>query len=271
MVVADASQIECRKNAYISGQDDLLQLFRDKRDPYNDMASKIFGRSIDRKGNPDDHFEGFIGKTATLGLGFGMGGPKFAWTVNTKAKTELGLDIEWTDSQGYDVVNLYRAENWCIRAFHTTHCTDMLFAMLNNRDMIWEYPDGEIRVAGKENKLYFPNGTFLYYPNLSHSEEGFTYVIKQGKRYITKYIYGGLLCENIVQHMSRNITADHMVQIAKRYPLVMHTYDENIALAPDAEADEALEWMVDIMSTAPDWCKTLPLAAEGGHARSYSK
>jgi DNA polymerase len=275
LVVADASQIECRKNAYIAGQEDLIQLFRDKQDPYNDMASDIFGRAVDRKrkdanGNEPDFFEGFIGKTATLGLGFGMGGPKFAATVKTNAKTQLGMDVEWTEQQGYDVVNLYRRKNWKIKAFWGV-CTEFLYTMVNNREMKWEYPDGEIRCAGRENKLYFPNGTWLYYPALSHNEDGFTYQVKQGARYISKYIYGGLMCENIVQHMSRNVTADHMVQIAERYPVVMHTYDENIALVPDAEADAALEWMIDIMSTPPDWCKSIPLAAEGGHAREYSK
>jgi DNA polymerase len=275
MVVADASQIECRKNAYIAGQEDLIQLFRDKQDPYNDMASEIFGRNIDRKhkdeaGNYPDFFEGFIGKTATLGLGFGMGGPKFAWTVKSKAKVDLGMDIEWSDQQGYDVVNLYRRKNWKIKGFWDI-CTKFLYAMVGNYDMQWLFPDGVIECRGKENKLYFPNGTWLYYPALSNGEDGFTYKVRQGKRYINKYIYGGLMCENIVQHMSRNVTADHMVQIAERYPVVMHTYDENIALVPEAEADAALAWMIDVMSTPPDWCKSLPLAAEGGHARSYSK
>lgn len=275
MVVSDAAQIECRFNAYVADQNDLLQLFRAGKDPYNDMASDIFRRPIDRKyqneaGEFPDFFEGFIGKTATLGLGFGMGGPKFAWTVVTKAKVEMGMDVTWTDQQGYAVVNLYRAKNFKIVEFWKT-CTRMLSAMVNNRNMTWELQDSALEIRGEENKIYFPNGTFLYYPALSYRDGTFTYVVKQGSRYITKYIYGGLLCENIVQHGSRNITSEHMVAIAERYPIVMHTYDENIALVPSKKAATALSWMNNIMSTPPDWCKSIPLAAEGGFARNYSK
>jgi DNA polymerase len=270
LVVADASQIECRFDGYIAGQDDLLDLFRRKEDPYNEMASLIFGEPIDRKGNPDHYFQGFVGKTAVLGLGFQMGGPKFASTVKTNAKVHLNLDIEYTEEEGRRVVSLYRQKNWKIADFWP-ECTRMLFAMVNNENITWKFADGTLEVKGHENKIYFPNGTFLYYPMLSYDDGDFTYMVKQGSRYISKYIYGGLLCENIVQHGSRNITADHMVQIAERYPIVMHTYDENIALVPETEAEEALKWMVNIMSTPPVWCQSIPLEAEGGYARSYSK
>ncbi len=270
MAVADASQIECRGNGYIAGQQDLLSLFAEGRDPYNDMASTIFGKPIDRKGNPDHFLEGWIGKTATLGLGYQMGGPKFASTVTTNAKTQLGINLPYTVEEGYRVVNLYRAKNWKIEEMWG-HCKRMLFAMVNNKDMIWEFEDDVLRICGKENKIYFPNGTYLYYPMLEYEEGSFTYMVKQGSRYISKYIYGGLLCENIIQHFSRNITSGHMIQIAERYPVVMHTYDENIALIPEAEAEEGTQWMIDLMKIPPAYCKSLPLDAEGGFAKEYSK
>ena len=62
-----------------------------------------------------------------------------------------------------------------------------------------------------------------------------------------------------------------MVQIAERYRMVMHTYDENIALIPEKEADEGIAWMLNIMKTPPYWARSIPLDAEGGHAREYSK
>jgi len=269
--VADASQIECRSNGYIAGQDSLIAMFRDRQDPYNDMAADIFGEPIDRKGNPDHFFQGFLGKTATLGLGFQMGGPKFKWTVDTKAKVDLGMDIDFDIEEAYRIVNLYRSKNWKIEAQWKT-CKRFLFMMLNNEDVEWEYYDSHLRIAGKENKIYFPNGTWLYYPGLDYDNDSFTYVNKQGPhRYITKYIYGGLLCENIIQKFSRDITSWHMTLIAERYPVIMHTYDENVALIPEKEADEGVEWMLDIMKTSPDWAKSLPLDAEGGWAKEYSK
>ncbi len=268
--VADASQIECRSNGYVAGQQNLLDMFAKGIDPYNDMAEEIFGEPIDRKGNPKHKLKGFVGKTATLGLGFGMGGPKFCWTVKTKAKVELGIDFEIPVDEGYRIVNLYRDKNWKIKD-HWVTCTNMLHTMVNGETSTFKFADAELLIDGPNNKIWFPNGTWLYYPCLSYKHGDFSYINKRGPSYITKYIYGGLLCENIIQHFARNITSEHMVLIAERYPIVLHTYDENVALIPDAEAEEGTQWMIDIMKTAPWWAKSLPLDAEGGWAKEYSK
>lgn len=268
--VADASQIECRANGYLAGQTDLMELFAAKRDPYNDMASTIFSRPVDRKGVADDFFAGFLGKTATLGLGFQMGGPKFKLTVERDAKVNLGMDVDFELDEAYRIVTLYRSKNYKIEE-QWARCKEFLFCMHNNQTRYYDYGDDSLFIDGPNNKIIFPNGTWLYYPGLSYDNGGFTYLNKQGSRWITKYIYGGLLDENIVQHFSRNITSWHMVTIAERYRVVMHTYDENVALIPEAEAEAGVEWMNQVMSTSPAWAASMPLAAEGGYAQEYSK
>jgi len=269
--VADASQIECRGNGYIAGQQDLLDLFIRGEDPYNAMAADIFGEPIDRKGNPEHKVKGFIGKTATLGLGFQMGGPRFQSTVQTKAKVELGIDLQISLDESYRIVNLYREKNWKIVKQWET-CQNMLFTMVNNETTKFRFADAELLVDGPNNKIWFPNGTWLYYPCLSYKNGDFTYINRQGpKRLISKYIYGGLLCENIIQHFARNITSSHMVQIARHYPVVLHTYDENVAIIPESEAEKGTKLMIDIMKIPPWWAASLPLDAEGGWAKEYSK
>ena len=271
MAVADASQIECRGNGFIAGQESLMELFREGKDPYNDTASAIFGRPIDRKGNPDDFFEGFLGKTATLGLGFQMGGPKFKWTVERDAKVNLKMDIDFPLQEANRIVyDVFRPKNYKIVEMWG-HCEDFLHAMVANRTMYWDYGDDSLWIDGPNNKIFFPNGTWLYYPGLSYDSGDFTYLNKRGAGWKTKYIYGGLFTENIAQHFARNITSWHLTLIAERYPVVMHTYDENIALIPEAEADEGTQWMIDLMKVPPLWAKSMPLDAEGGHAQEYSK
>lgn len=277
LAVADASQIECRSTGYLAGQEDLMQLFRDKRDPYNDMAEDIFGRPVDRKhqdedGNYPDFLEGFIGKTATLGLGFGMGGDKFQAQVIKDAKQYLDMDLEFELAEAKRVVyDVYRPKNWKIVEFWEV-CNEMLFAMLGDQDFTWEYPDGKLEVEGRANKIWFPNGTWLYYAGLDYDNGQFNYLnAKKGGGFYSKKIYGALLTENIVQKFARDITSHHLVQIAERYPVVMHTYDENIAVVPETEAEEAMQWMIDLMCKPPSWAATLPLDAEGGYAREYSK
>jgi hypothetical protein len=44
-----------------------------------------------------------------------------------------------------------------------------------------------------------------------------------------------------------------------------------VALIPESEAEEGWNYMHKCMTTAPDWCKDLPLAGEGGYSKEYSK
>jgi DNA polymerase len=271
--VADASQIECRSTGYLAGQDSLMRLFREKRDPYNDMATDIFGYPVDRKNNPDHFLEGFIGKTAVLGLGFGMGGEKFHAQTHKDAKQYLNVDdLDFPLAEANRVVyDVYRPKNYKIEEFWGV-CEQMLVAMVCNRDFTWKYPDGELNVVGEENKIYFPNGTWLYYPGLDCDNGQYTYLNhNKGGGFYQKYIYGSLLTENIVQKFARDITSHHLVLISERYPVVMHTYDENVAVIPESEAEEGTQWMIELMEKPPAWAASLPLAAEGGFAKEYSK
>jgi DNA polymerase len=270
LAVADSSQIECRDNGYIAGQSDLMDLFREKRDPYNDMASTIFGREINRKLEAD-YMEGFLGKTAVLGLGFQMGGPKFKWTCEMGAKTRLGIDYRVPLEEAYRIVDVYRQKNYKIKQ-QWDRCQEWLFRMINNDEPFnYSYGDGEFNIVPKENRIYFPNGTYLYYPCLSWDDGSFTYVKKLGKKYVNRYIYGGKMVENIVQKHSRDIVAWQMLNIAERYRLVLHTYDENVALVPFSEREEGTEWVINEMKKSPSWAASLPLNAEGGWAKEYSK
>ena len=268
--VADSSQIEARDNAYISGQEDLLDLFRAKRDPYNDMASEIFGRPIDRK-KDEDYMEGFIGKTAVLGLGYQMGGPKFKWTCEIGAKTRLGIDYSMPLDEAYAAVEAYRRKNFMI-ARQWDLCQEWLYRMIEDGEPFdHDYGEGKLTIVPKENKVYFPNGTYLYYPCLDFDDGSFTYVVKLGSKYVNRYIYGGKFVENIVQKHSRDIVAWQMCNIAERYKVVLHTYDENVALIPESEADEGMEWVINEMKRLPAWASGLPIDAEGGYAKEYSK
>lgn len=73
VVAADSSQIEARMLAYIAGQDDLVQTFRDKRDPYSEMAFNFnVGMTADeikrgaKEGNKTAKVYRNVGKTAVL-------------------------------------------------------------------------------------------------------------------------------------------------------------------------------------------------------------
>jgi len=80
VVACDSSQIEARVVAWLAGQDDLIEDFRNNVDIYSKFASVVYGRPIDRKRKEvgadgkefaPDFVEGFVGKTCILGLRHG--------------------------------------------------------------------------------------------------------------------------------------------------------------------------------------------------------
>lgn len=59
IIACDSSQIEARTVAWLAGQDDLVQAFREGRDVYSEFASDVYGRPITKA----DTVERFVGKT----------------------------------------------------------------------------------------------------------------------------------------------------------------------------------------------------------------
>jgi len=110
----------------------------------------------------------------------------------------------------------------------------------------------------------------LQYPNL-HNTEDDGWMCGIGRE--LKRLYGGICDENIVQALARIVVFDQMLEIdaLDGIHVVSSTHDEVIALVREEEADAAQTEMEQIMSVTPGWCPGLPLAAEGGYAREYSK
>jgi DNA polymerase len=118
-----------------------------------------------------------------------------------------------------------------------------------------------------------PNGMTLKYPDLKkmhNVEKGYDEWTYQAGRN-RKKIYGGLLCENIVQALARIIVGWQMLLISRKHRVVMTTHDEVVACIKKAQASAAFRFMLTTMRTAPAWCSDIPLNAEGGVADNYSK
>jgi DNA polymerase len=112
----------------------------------------------------------------------------------------------------------------------------------------------------------------LHYPKLNKalSEDGWdewTYQSGDAR----KRIYGGLLCENLVQALARIVVMYQMLELSRDMRIVMTTHDEIVACVPRHQADSAFGRMMAVMTTPPEWWADIPLAAEGGYADNYSK
>lgn len=107
----DSSQIECRTLAYWAGQDDLVEVFRQGGDPYNYMASSLYGRKIDRKNVKEDKNPGMVGKAVLLGAGYQGGWRMFqgAMRVGFLGMPGVMFGPEYVKQLGIDVVSTLKA------------------------------------------------------------------------------------------------------------------------------------------------------------------
>ncbi len=94
------------------------------------------------------------------------------------------------------------------------------------------------------------------------------------------FLYGGLLCENVVQAVARDLLAWAMTMAEKAgLPIVAHIHDEAVIEVAKAQAKEAAKLFLKIMTTLPWWAKAdpelniseLPLVAKLWTAQRYTK
>ena len=261
MIDSDSSQIEARTLAWLAGQDDLVQAFEAGEDVYKIMASAIYGKAVEEI-NKDERF---VGKTTILGSGYGMGAVKFKAQLKT-----FGVDIELEESKRF--IDTYR------RTYpHITElwkdANKILGAIIG--DQYAEFGRGGIlKVEGKKG-IKLPNGLYIKYPNLrwvSREEDGkpeFVYDTKRGKQTVPNRIYGGKVIENVCQALARIIIGDQMLLVAKKYKVAMTVHDAIGCVVPEAEVEQAKEYVELCMRIRPSWGPELPLNCEAGHGKSY--
>ena len=270
LVACDSSQIEARVVAYISGQADLVEAFRQGRDVYSEFASEVYGRKITKQ----DKLERFVGKTCILGLGYGMGAEKFK---NTLSLGQGGMSVDIDINEAKRIVNLYRQKNHKIVSFWGV-CDYALRGMLHNReDSILDN-----MLAYDSKGIVLPNGLRIRYPMLRRTRDGFEYISNArtyrklkttGKiedKEWTK-IYGGKVTENIVQALARIVISEQMIELSKHYKVLFQVHDELILITDAKKVSEAREHVETIMSMPPCWGRDLPVACESGVGYNYGE
>lgn len=270
IIACDSAQIEARLVAWVAGQEDLVQAFREKRDVYSEFASEVYGRTITKA----DKIERFVGKTCVLGLGYGMGAEKFRRTLEIG---QAGISVKIDLNEAERIVRLYRQKNWKIVEFWNL-CGYALTAMTQGGS-------GSIRGILKYDAdgIVLPNGFRIQYAALRATSNGFEYV-SEGRSYRnyinakltgqphsiawTK-IYGGKVTENIVQALAAIVIREQMAAVGKKYKVAFQVHDEIIVVAGNADADHAERYLTEVMSTPPQWAPDLPVACESGQADNY--
>jgi len=256
VINADSSQIEARVLAWLAGQNDLVSLFAKGEDVYSTFASKIYGRTITKA----DPIERFVGKTCILGLGYGTGAAKLQQTLSLGGAV---LDLE----QCKRIVDIYRTENYRVPELWK-ECDTALQQMMGGsvkRDIPLA---NSVCSISPGSRILLPNGLAIHYPELRIGAAGkITYKSRRGE----VLIWGGAIVENIVQALARIIVGEQMIKIADKYEVALTVHDSVVCVAKESELYEALAYIIECMSTAPEWAVGLPVACEAKHGASYGE
>jgi len=261
VINCDSSQIEARVLAWLAGQDELVEAFAKGDDVYSLFASKIYERDIS-KANP---VERFVGKTCILGLGYGTGALKLQHTLKT---TPPGVEL--SEEECKNIVSLYRETN------------DKIIDLWSDGDDVikdlTDWGNSKPYYYGKHDCLWvdksgvrLPNGLYIRYPELylNTDEDKSRYMYKSRKGPVS--MWGGSLVENVVQALARIIVGEQMLKINERYRVVLTVHDAAVIVVKKEELDAAMQYVVEVMSTPPQWATGLPVACEAKHGVSYGE
>jgi DNA polymerase len=274
LVVGDLAQIESRVLAVLAGCQSMITAYAEGHDLYIEFMSWLLKKPTSEITKEDRA----RGKIVILGCGFQMGWKKFKDYAAT-------FGVILTDKQAKDavdgfrekypeIVNLWSNLNTAvIRAVKIGLCVYQNNLVIDGRDP---------RVL----KIKLPSGRSLHYldPQIvtemtswGKLQEGVNYTSFDQKGMKNKRLYGGLITENVVQAIARDILLSGMLLAEKEAikvggRLIMTIHDEGVYEVP-IESSFTLETLLTCMKTVPDWGKDMgfTLAAEGWEGFYYRK
>ena len=305
-VVVDLSQIEPRVLAWYAGNVQVLNIFRSGKDVYSMFGAQMFGvPGMTKESHPILRQSA---KSALLGCGYGLswysfaaqllvgflGAPPICYNMAFLrqmkifpdqiraamsrpefAERALSIPRRCSDVEilvhavaAEQIIHKYREASPSVIQFWR-QCGNLLSDM-RLRDKEKQFKNLLVR----REQIVLPNGMSLRYPGLTFNDTGddprsYGYFYKNGKSDVK--IYGSKVTENIVQAVARIVMTDGMLRIQERYPVALTVHDEAVAVVPEAEAEEALRWMIEQMTLEPSYLPGIPLAAEGGFHERYGE
>lgn len=259
LVDCDSSQIEARVLAWLANQQDLVDAFDKGEDVYKHMASDIYGVAVEDVTKE----QRFVGKTAILGAGYGMGAQRFKEQLKAQSGVVISLD------ESRRIINVYRDKNWKITHFWRA-CQNMLVEMSrNSRGSFGFLNTVKFTTTGLDGRVHLPNGLYMRYDNLDYEqgERGpeFNYMTRKGRN----RIYGGKVTENICQALARIIIGEQLLLISKKYKVTMTVHDSIVCAVPKKEVKQGQAYIEQCMRYVPTWCKGMPLDCESGFDKTY--
>ena len=264
----DYAQIEARIVNWYAGD-----MFQDKA--YERMAGTIYGVPWEEVGKEDPRRQ--IGKNTELGCGFGMGWEKFIDYCYKATGERPPEDLARRAVDAYRDKHARVKQSW----YETERAA--MRAVLNPGSVESVGIGVQVRYVVRGQYLWclLPSGRRLAYalpaikmrptpwgeqrPSLTFM--GTTAYVRRWHRYNS---YGGMLVENIVQALARDVMVRGMKNVeAAGYPIVLTVHDEVLSDVPldHGSLDEYLR----LLTTAPAWAEGLNVEVEGWEGDRWRK
>jgi DNA polymerase len=265
LLALDFSAIEARMIAWLSGQEDILEVFREHGKIYEYTAGQIY--HVDWRTILDPSDERFIGKIATLALGY-QGG----WKAFAKMAKQYGVEISREQAEAIKLA--WRAANKKIVKFWYD-LEDAAKCAVMHPGAVYSTKNKKIMFKVQGNWLYMrlPSGRRLAYfkPELDEDDK-ITYlgIDTYSRRWMRVSTYGGKLAENATQAAARDLMVNGLLKLEDAgYEPIGSVHDEGICEIEDGfgSLDEAKSLMCDL----PKWAAGLPVKANGFIADRYRK
>lgn len=246
----DYNTVEARNLLAMAGQYDKLEAMASGVDMYNELASTVFKRPINRK---VDIKEGQIGKNGFLGNGYGLGPVGFRARFCPKESIDLAMLVVNTYRQEFAPMvpkfwyGLYQASVdavWCSEA------------------RTYSYAGVEFRKKEDFLLMRLPSGRDIHYhrPRTAssfdfHGNErpAWTFMSYQGKKFRRHLAWHGMVTADCIQGTSRDLITGAIKQCAREnLPVVLTVHDEVVLETPDNGRDYATI-LKQIMEDVDPW------------------
>jgi DNA polymerase len=288
----DFSNIEGRVLAWMTGEQwkvDAFRAFDEKRGPdaYKLAYASSFGirpedvsddqRQIGKVQELALGYQGGVGAFRTMGANYGVIVLAEGETAPHDAKQVL------TEAQADEIKTAWRAAHPNVRAFWYEMQELAIAAVLNPR-RAQVSKSKQVKYICNNGYLccQLPSQRVLAYPRPSVRDIEHPKTLKKRptlhyegedpktKRWSTLKAYGGLLVENIVQAVSRDLLVGAMQRMeAHGWPVVLHVHDEARCEVPVASVD--LKEVAAVMAQGEPWSTGLPIAIAVSRSKRYQK
>jgi DNA polymerase len=298
IAAVDLSQIEPRVLNYLVGNGELLQKIRDGFPIYEAHARQSMGWSGGPLKKENEKLYA-LAKARVLGLGYGCGADKFIVVAKMLAGLDITEDDEAVALQQSVDGKIHRTdekgqpcEPYVLVQANRRLPEKMPVLGANSRKIVQEFRrDNPLIVGlwrklqeelescvGGEYTLELPSDRLLVYRAVTTEDK--TVTDKEGKPYkkrvfkaevdgMRTYFYGGLITENLVQAVARDVFSQNMLALHKAGIRVLWSvHDEAVCLVSSKEEGELAR---KIMATTPEWLKNCPVDSELTLSDRYKK